>query len=96
MMVLLGIAPDVARPGALWMNCVVATIAFWRFQNAGFFDGKVFWPLAAASIPCAWLGSRMHLEGTAYALVLGGALGGVWALFGLLWMTLFLLSLIHI
>ena len=73
-MALLGIAPDVARPGALWMNCVVASIAFWRFQNAGFFDGKVFWPLAAASIPCAWLGSRMHLEGTAYALVLGGAL----------------------
>ena len=73
-MALLGIAPDVARPGALWMNCVVASIAFWRFQRAGFFDGKVFWPLAAASIPCAWLGSRMHLEGTAYALVLGGAL----------------------
>ena len=73
-MALLGIAPDVARPGALWMNCVVASIAFWRFQRAGFFDVKVFWPLAAASIPCAWLGSRMHLAGAAYALVLGGAL----------------------
>lgn len=71
---LLGLAPAVARPGALWMNCFVAGIAFWRFQRAGFFDGKVFWPLAVASIPCAWLGSRLHLEGAAYALVLGGAL----------------------
>ncbi len=71
---LLGTAPAMARPGALWMNCVVASIAFWRFQRAGFFDGKIFWPLAAASIPCAWLGSRRHLEGAPYALVLGFAL----------------------
>lgn len=71
---LLGTAPAMARPGALWMNCVVASIAFWRFQRAGFFDGKVFWPLAAASIPCAWLGSQLHLEGAVYAPVLGGAL----------------------
>jgi len=71
---LLGLSPALARPGALWMNCFVAGIAFWRFQRAGFFDAKVFLPLAAASIPCAWLGSRMHLEGRAYALVLGAAL----------------------
>lgn len=71
---LLGLSPAVARPGALWMNCVVAGIAFWRFQRAGFFDGKVFLSLAIVSIPCAWLGSRMHLEGRAYALVLGAAL----------------------
>lgn len=71
---LLGLTPAIARPGALWMNCCVAGIAFWRFQRAGFFDAKVFWPLAAASIPCAWLGSRMHLTGQAYALVLGAAL----------------------
>ena len=71
---LLGLSPAFARPGALWMNCVVASIAFWRFQRARFFDAKVFWPLATASIPCAWLGSRMHLEGRGYALVLGAAL----------------------
>jgi len=71
---LLGLSPSVARPGALWLNCVVAGIAFWRFQKAGFFDSKVFWPLAGASIPCAWLGSRLHLEGAAYAIVLAVAL----------------------
>ena len=71
---LLGLAPAVARPGALWMNCVVATIAFWRFQSAGFFDCRIFWRLAAASIPCAWLGSRMHLDGNAYFCLLAVAL----------------------
>jgi hypothetical protein len=72
---LLGLGPAWARPGALWMNCVVAGIAFWRFRQAGFFDGRVFLPLALASIPCAWLGTRLHLEGRGYALVLGAALG---------------------
>lgn len=71
---LLGLSPTVARPGALWLNCFVAGIAFWRFQRGGFFDWKAFLPLAVASVPCAWLGSQMHLEGRAYALVLGGAL----------------------
>ena len=74
LMALLGITPALARPGALWLNCVVASIAFWRFQRAGFFDWKVFVPLAVVSIPCAWLGGRAHLDGRAYAVVLGVAL----------------------
>lgn len=71
---LLGIAPAMARPGALWMNCFVASVAFWRFQRAGFFDGRIFLPLAAVSVPCAWLGSRIDLEGRTYVAVLGVAL----------------------
>jgi uncharacterized membrane protein YfcA len=71
---LLGIAPGLARPGALWINCVVASIAFWRFRQAGHFELRVFAPLAAASVPLAWLGSRMQLDGRAYALVLGATL----------------------
>jgi uncharacterized protein len=73
-MALLGIAPALARPTALWMNCFVASIAFWRFAGAGFFDLRLFAPLAVVSIPLAWLGSRLHLEGRAYAVVLGLAL----------------------
>jgi uncharacterized protein len=71
---LLGLAPAIARPGALWLNCCVASIAFWRFQRAGFFDRRLFLALAAASVPCAWLGSRMHLDGRAYSVVLAVAL----------------------
>ena len=73
-MALAGVAPALAKPGALWINCFVASIAFWRFCRAGFFDRNIFTPLAIASIPLAWLGSRMQLEGRAYAFVLGATL----------------------
>jgi uncharacterized protein len=73
---LLGLAPTVARPGALWMNCLVASIAFWRFRRAGWFDWGTFGPVAAASVPCAWLGSRLHLDGYGYAIALGSTLAG--------------------
>lgn len=73
-MALAGVAPTVARPGALWMNCFVASVGFWRFWRAGLFDRRVFFPLAAASIPLAWAGSRLRLEGWVYELLLGIAL----------------------
>jgi hypothetical protein len=73
-MALLGVSPTLARPGALWMNVFVASVAFWRFHRSGLFDRRIFLPLASASIPLAWLGSRMHLEGRAYSIVLGMAL----------------------
>lgn len=73
-MSLLGVAPTLARPGALWMNVFVASVAFWRFRKSGFFDGRIFLPLACASIPMAWLGSSLHLDGRAYSILLGVAL----------------------
>ncbi len=80
---LLGLAPEIARPGALGLNCVVAAIAFWRFRAAGHFDGGIFLPLALASAPLAWLGSQMHLTGRAYGVVLGVTLAVAGAL--LIW-----------
>ena len=73
-MSLLGVAPTLARPGALWMNIFVASVAFWRFRKSGYFNIRIFLPLACASIPMAWLGSRLHLDGRAYSLLLGTAL----------------------
>jgi uncharacterized membrane protein YfcA len=77
---LLGLAPSIARPGALWLNCVVASIAFWRFRAAGHFDARIFLSLAIASVPLAWLGSRMHLTGRTYGIVLGLSLAVAGAL----------------
>jgi len=68
---LIGLAPSIARPGALWLNCIVASIAFWRFQAAGHFNARIFLTLAAASVPMAWLGSKAHLTGRTYGVVLG-------------------------
>lgn len=79
---LLGVAPTLARPGALWLNCFVASIAFFRFSRAGHFDWRAFLPLASASVPLAWLGSRLHLDGRIYAVVLGVALAAAGGLLG--------------
>lgn len=80
-MALAGVGPTLARPGALWMNCVVASIAYWRFQRAGFFDLRLFVPLAAASVPLAWLGSRLQPAGWVGPVILGVALlAGGWLL----------------
>jgi hypothetical protein len=73
-MALLGIGPALARPGALWINCVVASIAFARFRRAGYFDLRVFLPLASASVPLAWFGSQLGIDGLAYAWLLGATL----------------------
>ena len=81
-MALLGVAPTLARPGALWMNVFVASVAFWRFHRSGLFDHRIFIPLACASIPMAWLGSRLHLDGRAYSALLGLALLGAGWLLG--------------
>lgn len=81
-MSLMGVAPTLARPGALWMNVFVASVAFWRFRKSGLFDGRIFVPLACASIPLAWLGSHLHLEGRVYAGLLGVALLAAGALLG--------------
>jgi uncharacterized membrane protein YfcA len=81
-MSLLGVTPTFARPGALWMNVFVASVAFWRFRKSGCFDARIFLPLACASVPMAWLGSRLHLDGRAYSMLLGLALLAAGGLLG--------------
>jgi uncharacterized membrane protein YfcA len=71
---LLGVTPDSARSTALLANCFVAGVAWWRFGRAGHFDRRVFLPLAAASVPCAWLGSRVVLPPSTYGVLLGAVL----------------------
>ena len=71
---LAGVAPDSARAAALLTNCFVAGVAWWRFGRAGHFELRLFLPLVAASVPCAWLGSRVELPRSAYGVMLGGVL----------------------
>ncbi len=71
---LAGVAPDSARGAALLTNCFVAGVAWWRFSQAGHFDRRVLLWLIAASVPCAWLGSRVELPRSTYSVLLGGVL----------------------
>lgn len=86
---LLGIAPASAKVAVLTVNVLVAGVAWWRFAKAGHSDGRVLLIFAVASVPCAWLGSRIHISLHAYQLVLGAvlALGGTILLLRARWQT---------
>jgi uncharacterized membrane protein YfcA len=73
-MALFGIEPDVIRPTALVLNVLVASIASVQFFRAGHFRGGLFWPLAAASMPCALLGGAIRLPTETFEKLVGAVL----------------------
>jgi len=60
-MTLLGLPAATIRPTALALNVMVATIATVQFARAGHFRPGLFWPLAVASVPCAFVGGAIPL-----------------------------------
>lgn len=70
-MTLLGLEPAVIRPTALVLNVIVASIATIQFRRAGHFRRRLFWPLAAASIPCAAVGGGIELSTAAFTAMVG-------------------------
>jgi uncharacterized membrane protein YfcA len=86
---LLGVAPTSARVAVLIANVLVAGIAWGQFWRAGHFDWRVLLSFAIVSVPCAWLGSRIHISPQVYKIVLGIvlAVAGVTLLFRARWQT---------
>ncbi len=84
---LLGIAPASARVAVLIANVLVAGIGWWRFWRSGHFDGKILLVFAVASVPCAWLGSKVHVSAEVYKIILGSvlAVAGVVLIFRAQW-----------
>jgi uncharacterized protein len=74
LLALVGVLPDPARTCALITNCFVASLAWYRFQQAGLFDRRILLPLVVTSIPAAWFGSRLTVPLELYQLLLGFAL----------------------
>jgi uncharacterized membrane protein YfcA len=73
-MALAGVAPAEMRPIALSLNILVSAIATYKFQRAGFFRWRLFWPFAVFSIPLAFLGGAITLPGQAYKILVGAVL----------------------
>ena len=86
---LLGVVPASARVAVLITNVLVASVAWWRFRQAGHFEWKVLLTFAVVSVPCAVLGSKVHVSVQTYKLVLGSVLtvAGVILLFRSRWQT---------
>jgi len=71
LMALFSFSPDVMKPTALLLNIFVSAIAFFQFYRAKHFNWKMFAPLAITSIPAAFIGGLMVIEGSVYKQILG-------------------------
>jgi len=73
-MALADISPLVMKPTALALNILVALIATTKYCRAGAFSWHLFWPLALASVPFAYLGGVLTLPGYLYKPLVGAVL----------------------
>ena len=71
LMALFSITPEVMKPTALLLNLFVSLISFIQFYRGGHFGWKVFWPFAVASVPLAYLGGLVIVDGNIYKKILG-------------------------
>ena len=80
-MALVGVPAATMRPTALVLNLFVATIVIVRFARAGHLPWRSLVPLAAGSVPMAFLGGSIDLPGEVYRpLVAVVLLAGAWRL----------------
>ncbi len=64
-------AKEVMRPTALMLNLFVSLTSFIQFYRGKHFIFKIFWPLALASVPMAFLGGSIDIEAGIYKTALG-------------------------
>jgi uncharacterized membrane protein YfcA len=62
------------KPVVLILNIGVSALAFATYAKEGHFRTGIFWPLAAASIPAAFLGGMVQVSHPAIKLILAAAL----------------------
>lgn len=71
---LAGFARPEITPVVLWLNIVVAGLAFAAYYRAGHFMPRLLAPFIVTSVPATMIGGMMHVSSRAYAVILGGAL----------------------
>lgn len=59
------------KPIVLILNVLTASIAFYNFYQAGYFDRKLALTFVAASIPAAFLGALIHIPLKIFNVILG-------------------------
>lgn len=70
LMALFSFALDTMRPTALLLNIFVSAIAFFQYYRNGYFQWKLFWPFAIASIPAAFIGGMIEVDEGIYKKIL--------------------------
>ncbi len=73
-MALASVPMVVMRPTALALNILVSALALLRFYRTGAFSNQLFWPLALASIPCAFWAGSWAISSQVYRPLVGAVL----------------------
>jgi hypothetical protein len=71
LMAIFSMAPEVMKPTALLLNLFVSLTAFVQYYRGGHFKWSIFWPLALASVPFAFLGGMVQMDASVYKKILG-------------------------
>lgn len=71
LMAIYGVAPEEMKPTALMLNLFVSLTSFIQFYRGKHFKLNLFLPIAAASVPLAFIGGMITLQDTIYKKVLG-------------------------
>src|SRR5687767_2807659 len=71
LMAIFSIAPEVMKPTALLLNLFVSATSFIQFYRGKHFLWKIFLPLAVGSIPLAFVGGLVVVDGALYKKMLG-------------------------
>jgi uncharacterized protein len=82
-MALVGVAPETMKPTALVLNLFVASITTIQFARIGAVRWRTLLPLAAGSVPAAFLAAKLPVAPTAFQVLVALALLG--AALRLLW-----------
>src|SRR5262245_35282049 len=70
-MAIFSITPDVMKPTALLLNLFVSLTSFIQFYRGKHFNWKIFLPFAVTSVPMAYLGGLITVDGDVYKKILG-------------------------
>lgn len=71
LMAIFSFSPEVMKPTALLLNLFVSSVSFIQFYRGGHFKWNIFLPLAILSVPMAYLGGLITIDGNIYKKILG-------------------------
>jgi len=71
LMAIFNVSAEIMKPTALLLNLFVSMVAFIQFYRGRHFIATIFWPLALASVPFAFAGGMVHIDGSVYKKILG-------------------------
>ena len=73
-MALLAVDLALFRSTALGLNIIVSFLGSLAYIKAGYFSGKLFWPITLAAVPFAYIGGSLEIQANHFRIILGLAL----------------------